>query len=448
MPIDHWMMFGTFAEQRHFVYPAVNTYRGAIINGNMAAYAPDGLAAFLLEKTASLLYIVDPLTHAFQHDPDFITGKDGEAKSSIKALAEIYGEPTQGTVGKRPILPEDFANDAVLREFVRRCLRFQSRQLAALMTNSDAMKYLEEDEAPVFEPYALVAPYFYMTETTYEDWLPVAVRAARHAKAEYPQAKLFASVVLSQGVILDEEVRKTIVRKLTTEEFSGYLLWVDNLDEQAAGGAELKGLLEVARDLRVGGTREVINLHGGYFSVLAAGVLGGQAMTGVTHGPEFGEFRSVVPVGGGIPIARYYVPLLHARVRYRDTLRFLTAKEWLDDAATFHRNVCDCAECLETLHGNTANFVEFGKGSAKDVRRSTGIVRIEYPTTVTKLHCLRHYLQRKAREYQFAATASRDQILDDLRRGQKEFKKVVGLEGVSHLNLWEKTLAPAVATGS
>jgi len=445
MPIDHWMMFGTFAEQRHFVYPAVDTYRGAIINGNMAAYAPDGLAAFLLEKTASLLYIVDPLTHAFQHDPDFITDKGGEAKSSIKALAEIYGEPIQGTVGKRPILPDDFADNTVLRGFVRRCLHFQSRRLADLMANSDAMKYLEEDEAPVLEPYALVAPYFYMTETTYEDWLDVGVRAARHAKAEYPDAKLFASVVLSQGVILDERIRTAIVRALAQEELSGYLLWVDNLDEQAAGGAELKGLLAVARDLRSGGTREVINLHGGYFSVLAAGVLGGQAMTGVTHGPEFGEFRSVVPVGGGIPIARYYIPALHARVRYRDALRFLTAKKWLDDTATFHRSVCNCAECLETLHGDTANFVEFGRGTVKDVRRSGGIVRIEYPTTATKLHCLRHYLQRKAREYQFAATASRGLILDDLRRGHEEFKKVVGLEGVSHLSLWEKTLTSPVA---
>jgi hypothetical protein len=439
------MMFGTFAEQRHFVYPAVDTYQGAIINGNMAAHAPDGLAAFLLEKTASLRYIVDPLTHAFQHDPDFITGKDGEAKSSIKALAEIYGEPTQSTVGKRPILPEDFANDTVLREFVRHCLHFQSRRLADLMRDSDAMKYLEEDETPVLEPYALVAPYFYMTETTYEDWLPVAVRAARHAKTEYPQANLFASVVLSQGLILDAAARKTIIRKLVNEDFSGYLLWVDNLDEQAAGGAELKALLAVARELRVGGRREVINLHGGYFSVLAAGVLGNQAMTGVTHGPEFGEFRSVVPVGGGIPIARYYIPLLHARVRYRDAIRFLDAKEWFSDVKTFHRNVCDCAECQETLDGDTANFVEFGKGRVRDVRRSSGIARIEYPTTATKLHCLRHYLQRKAREYQFAATASREQILDDLRRGHEEFKKVVGLEGVSHLSLWEKTLASSVA---
>jgi hypothetical protein len=439
MPIDHWMMFGTFAEQRHFVYPTKETYQGAIINGNMAAHAPDGLAAFLLEKTDSLRYIIDPLTHAFQHDPDFITGKDGEAKTSIKALANIYGAPTAATVGKRPVRPADFENEEVLRQFVRNCLHFQNRQLADLMAGSDAMKYLDDDPAAL-HPYALISPYFYMTETTYRHWLPVTVRAARVAREEYGEARLFASVVVSQGVMLNAVARTVIVDTLNGEDLAGYLLWVDNLDEQQAGGPELQGLLALARGLRADGEREVINLHGGYFSVLSAGVLGAGAMTGVTHGPEFGECRSVVPVGGGIPIARYYVPQLHARVRYRDAVRFFSAKGWLDDAATFHASVCDCPECVGTLSGDAERFTAFGKGNVKDVKRGSGIVRIEYPTSETKLHCLRHYLHRKAREYRFSETATREQIIADLHEGRESFEDVIGLEGVGHLQLWEETL--------
>jgi len=76
MAIEHWMQFGTFAEQRHFAYPTLDTYKGVIINGNMAAYAPDGLAAFLLERTG-LIYLIDPMTHAFQHDPGFVTDNEG-----------------------------------------------------------------------------------------------------------------------------------------------------------------------------------------------------------------------------------------------------------------------------------------------------------------------------------------------------------------------------------
>src|SRR5439155_1265305 len=156
--------------------------------------------------------------------------------------------------------------------------------------------------------------------------------------------------------------------------------------------------------------REVINLHGGYFSVLAAGKLGNGAMSGVCHGPEFGESRAVVPVGGGIPIARYYLRHLHTRVRYRDALRYLRLKGWLIDAATFHVNVCDCEECVATLSGDPANFIKYGTGTAKEVRRGGGITRIEYPSGETKLRCLKHYLQKKKFEYQFADSASDHRI--------------------------------------
>ena len=142
MPIDHWMMFGTFAEQRHFVYPSADTYRpgGAIINGNMAAYAPDGLAAFLLEKTGGLDYIIDPLTHAFQHNPNSVTDKNGEPKKSIQRLAMAYGELCAGIVGRRPLLPRDLSKDDDLANLTRNCLNFQKSMLSQAMAGSDVAK--------------------------------------------------------------------------------------------------------------------------------------------------------------------------------------------------------------------------------------------------------------------------------------------------------------------
>src|SRR5205807_7935560 len=95
MPIDHWMMFGTFAEQKHFVYPSPDTYRpgGTIITANMAAYAPAGLADFLLESSGGRLnYIIDPLTHAFQHSPNSVTDSEDKPKKSIYQLAVAYGD--------------------------------------------------------------------------------------------------------------------------------------------------------------------------------------------------------------------------------------------------------------------------------------------------------------------------------------------------------------------
>ena len=288
-------------------------------------------------------------------------------------------------------------------------------------------------------PYALVAPYFYMTESTYRQWLPVCIRAIGFARAETEGARLFASVVLSQGIILNASVRQEIADAFRGAEVSGFMLWIDEFDEQEAGLTKLQGLLALTRALR-DGDREVINLHGGYFSILAAGTLGRRAMTGVCHGPEFGECRSVVPVGGGIPIARYYLPQLHSRVRYRDVVRFLQDKGWLTDANTFHANVCGCDECTETLGGNIDNFVKFGVGTVREVRRRGGMARIEYPIGETKLRCLQHYLQRKRIEYAFAESAAEQQIRTDLQKGRDEFIDVIGLDGVAHLDEWSDAL--------
>jgi len=441
MQIDHWMMFSTFAEQRHFEYPEKGTYQGVIINANMAAYAPAGLAAFLLEKTATGTYIIDPLTHAFQHDPEVICNSEGEPKSSIKSIAQAYGDPVLALVGARPLLPKHFKDSKVLRAFTERCVKFQLDYLRSFMKEADAAKYVDDDE--IKPPYAVVAPYFFLTETTYAHWLPICIGAAKQTRENLGDGecqKVFAAVVVSQGILLDERAQEAIAGRLSEAAPDGYLLWVDDLDENSASKGELAGLLNLARRLRANGKREVINLHGGYFSIMAAGVLGKSALSGVTHGPEFGEFRPVVPVGGGIPIARYYIPRLHARARYRDALRMFTAKGSLDSAAIFHADICDCGECKDVLTNDAANFTLFGESTVKSVRRKHGIVRIDFPTTEAKRRCLCHYLEKKRIEYQFAATASDTLLLSDLDTGIQAYQDVAGLEGVAHLQRWKETL--------
>jgi hypothetical protein len=436
------MMFSTFAEQRHFEYPEKGTYRGVVINANMVQHAPAGLAAFLLEKTAQAVYVIDPLTHAFQHDPEAICNAEGEPRASIRGLAEVYGRPIDTLVGARRLLPKHLKAARVLDGFTDRCVAFQRESLRSYMRNADTAKYLDDHEVDL-PPYAIVAPYFYLTETTCVDWLPVCVAAAERARELVPpggDSKLFAAVLVSQGVLLDESIQDSITDGLSRASPDGYLLWADNLDEQTASKPELAGLLRFARRLRKAGRREVVNLHGGYFSILAAGVLGKSALSGVTHAPEFGEFRPAVPVGGGIPIARYYVPPLHARVRFKDAAPMFRAAGYLQSAAVFHENVCACEVCKQVLANDANNFALFGDSTVKSVRRRHGIVRIDFPTTEAKMRCLRHYLQRKRVEYQFAATASKEQLVADLGNGITSFVDVAGLEGVAHLQRWMDTL--------
>jgi hypothetical protein len=442
LKIDHWMTFGTFAEQKFFIYPTSDTYKGVIFNGNMAAYAPGGLAAFLAEKTKSLNYIIDPLTHAFQHDPSAVLtkGPDGElkVKSSIRTLADSFGNPIMKIVGKRPLVPKDL-DLPIFEEFVENTINFQRNQILNSIEDSGVAKYLDPKENE-FKPYALIAPYFYLTETTVNVWLPKLAQSLEIALSKKEAGeKIFGAVVVSQGVILNTSLLQEILKTLISLDVDGFLIWIDNLNENAAGGAELKGLFDLAKGLRVEGSKEVIALHGGYFSVLAGGTLGKGALSGVAHGPEFGEFRSVVPVGGGIPIAKYYIPHLHSRVRYSEAVHYFNNKEWLTSPEKFYSSVCDCLECKSVIKSNIDNFTKFGESTAKMITRKYGSVRIDYPTREAKERCLKHYLNRKKVEFNMAAQV-KEEILQDLNYGIEEFKNVAGLEAVSHLQLWQEVL--------
>ena len=438
MPLDHWMLFGTFAQQDYFEYPDVGTYQGVIINANMAAHAPAGLAAFLLEKTAKSSYIIDPLTHAFQHDPEVLLSKKGEPKSSIMALAEEYGEPFISRAGKGPLSPTDLSGNAVVEALVERCVDFQCNQMTGYMKVSKAAKYLDESEV-IVSPYAVIAPYFYMTETTWREWLRVNEEAARCTRALVGKdMRVFGSIVISKAVLVSKKVIDYIVETYMSLPLDGALIWIDDLEELAASKEELVSLLYLARSLRNGGKREAINLHGGYFSVLAGGPVGGHALSGVSHGPEYGEAREIVPVGGGIPIARFYIPDLHARIKYRDAVRMFTARHWLGSAEAFYANVCRCEACRETIGEDPANFTAYGESVVKTVNRRHGLTRIDFPTKEARDRCLKHYLQRKKREFDAAAGAEGDVLMEDLRKGFEKYKGIAGLEGVAHLKVWKE----------
>ena len=434
MGAEHWMMFGTFAQQRVFRYP--KPYDGVVINANMVAHAPAGIASFLLERVAvAPRYIIDPLTHAFQHEPFSL--KD---KPSLQKLAQAYGDLTANVAdGGNSILPSDFKDGTKTDSFVRHCVDYQVKRLQEYAEQTDAAKYLENDALP--PPYAVVAPYFYMSEPTARDWLSVNLQLISVARQFTGGQKLFASIVLDQESLIDPSFRQKVIGEYLRSDVDGFLVWIDDLDEHKAGGDALKSFLALSSGLRQEGAKEVVNLHGGFFSVLAGSSLGGGIFSAVTHGPEFGEHRAVVPVGGGLPVARYYIPLLHRRIRYVDAQFMLKAKKWLDSKETFLDNVCGCEICRQAIGNGIEGFAAFGEHAPpKDFHRDPDgkrRVRIrQFPTGKASDLCLRHYLWGKAQEYERAEKDSAGDLVKWVQQGYREFKSVAGLEGVKHLHLW------------
>ena len=436
MKIDHWMTFSTFAEQRFFIHPTPDTYKGVIINANMVAHAPAGIATFLMEKTQNLNFIIDPLTHAFQHDIKYIMSGE-EVKSSIGKLAEEYGSIFSDNVGKKPIHFSDFNDIKKRKEMATRCINFQRKKIQSFRETEEIDKYLTDSEK-ILEPYAVVAPYFYLTEINYKNWLPLMKECVSDAlEIKETKEKLFVAIVISQGVLSNRDIINKISSSFSNVD--GFLIWIDNFDEQNASISQLKDLIHLCQKLKKV-SKTIINLHGGYFSVLMAGNLGKSLLSGVAHGPEFGEYRSVVPVGGGIPIAKYYIPKLHARIKYRDALSIFQMFEWLKDHETFYKHVCSCCECKKVISNNIDNFTKFRKSTVKEVKRKNSTIRLEYPIRETKERCLRHYLNVKKHEYIQSAKSSKEELLNQLKSNKELFEPVVGIDFISYLEKWKRAL--------
>jgi hypothetical protein len=440
MPIKHLMTFGTFNEQRYFVYPDKYSYQGVVFNANMVAHAPDGLGQFILEKTNNLPYLIDPMTHAFQHEVLHLTSlskdKKRTIKTSIDKLSKSYGNPILEVVGKRPLNPTDFKDEEIIMDFCHKCLEFQSNSLSKIMVDSDTNKKYLQHEIDDLRPYALIAPYFYIDEINFEAWHKIQYALVVKSIELKKDNKLFALISLSKGLIEDKEKIEIILNAYSKLDVNGYVVWVDNFDEHNASISELNSYLRFCSKLNPEKNKELINLHGSYFSILAAGTLGENIFTGVVHGPEYGEYRSVIPVGGGIPFAKYYIPKLHQRVKYKIAQRLFSELGYLNSADEFYAHVCSCKECKDTIENDPDNFIKFGNTVPIKINRKTGESWVDYPTIDSKLRCLLHYLERKNIEYNFALKES-DEIFNDLNDGINQFKDILGDKGVSHLSKWK-----------
>lgn len=442
----HLVRYGTPADQKYLVNEFRDTYDQLIVNANILAHMPGALTTFISQHAKSKPFLIDPQTHAFQHDLSALESQseesEGKLKKSIAKLLEAYGDPVRSRVlSQRSVLPSDFESPSVRAGFCERVLKFQFDSIQSEASESPTSKYfrfLEKKglrEAKAARPTAVVAPYFYLAATTYREWLKTNVDCARDAAkvAKKLGTPLGIQIVLSKDVLIDNEVRAEVVEAYRQLSPGIFLLWVDGLVEQTATQSMLEKVIELVE--RLGTKAPVVNLYGGYFSIalLRSGRVPGLA--GVSHGLEYGESRAVTPVGGGIPVAKYYLPSLHDRLAFRDALRAVRQMGGLETVAKFHSRICDCKQCIRVVKTDPErDFALYGKSRPLTFVRGHQVVRREFPLPETKENSVRHYLWCKRREFTGEFKAS--EIAQELRKTGRQLGRVLGLEAVAYCDIW------------
>lgn len=447
----HIIRFGTAPDQKFLLGDYLAGYDELILNSNSVAHMPNALSTFLSQKAHNKPYLVDPLTHAFQHDTQYIESnsknREGEIKKSLGKLATAFGAPIEKAILKdhRSLVPADFEGSPVLSRFCNRVLDFQLKKLPSVTTKSDVAKYYrfkankkgETFADRIFAPTVLVAPYFYLAGSSFNNWLDVNLRCAENAKeiCQKKRKPLGLQLVLSQDVLLSPGMRKKICSGYGSIAPDLVLLWVDNFDEHEVSQSHLESFVNLLQELSH--FSSVINLYGSFFSVILSrcGIV--KNLIGVSHGLEYGEMRGVVPVGGGMPKAKYYLPRLHKRLDFIDAVRAVRALGGLKSANEFHENVCNCRICQSVISdAPESEFEAFSKGKSKTFTRNGQRVTQEFPLRETRDLTVAHYLQCKREEYRNQISLSN--VLSELANVHEQLRAAGIPKEIGHCLRWSK----------
>lgn len=461
----HILRYGTHADQTYFGLDFRDGYDVIAVNANMIAFSPDALSTFLGKKTIEKGFFIDPITHAFQHDQTFITNSDGiRIKKSIANLINCYGEGLKKIVAteekddkdrpylavNRPLIPDDIS-DTFIQSFTQNVIEFQQDVVKKKEKDyEDYVSYAKDNDQELSdleiqtEPQFLVAPYFFIEDDGWVEKNIAFVEAAR--KIVTAPKKLFAQIVLSKKLILKtmkdgyfgSDLEK-IIGQYKESDVDGYLIWVDKYREHEEIADSLKVYIEMLTDLKAAG-KTVYSLYGSYFSVILCHSEI-KILDGVCHGLEYGESRDVVPVGGGLPMPKYYFPILHRRVNFGDMVRVISRLN-IKTRQEFFEKICNCSVCEEIIKTDDVltDFSAYGDAEPSTFKRGKQLVTMNFATTETKSLSLKHYLANKSKEFNELNSKKVEDICTELEDAHKVYKKYIDAEKISYLEEWIEAL--------
>lgn len=434
MSHTHIVRLGTHAE-KEYLLRAYAWFDEVALNANLVEGTASALSVFVTElRDKGKAYFIDPVTYAFALSPDYLrkasvstTGRQS-LKRTFSGLAGRYGPVVERCAGRIRLEPSHLASESDQAEFCDGVLRYQSEKLNEALLASDYFLMMEESAEPLI-PSRLLAPYFHLSGDL--EWLETNVSLARQALLQQPDCWV---VVCIDSVLLDsKEAVDAIASHYAELRVPGFLVWATDFEEERATEGQISGLKSLIIRLASGGTKQVINMFGGYFSLL----LSEFGLTGVSHGLGYGERRDIVPVlGGGLPPAKYYLPAIHEHIRIDQLVSIATQPQL--DASLFAHNICDCVICTGLLRQGLDFLIT--QYSATETRIVNGRYREVATPQVYRLTRF-HYLSNKNREFHTVELTDLETLLGHLDDAYQKFRGELGSSSLTYLITWRRALS-------
>ena len=433
----HVVLYGTFIENKYFLGDYKDCFDLIGFNSNIIAHAPDGISAFI-SKLKNKSFFIDPQTHAFQHPVETVMRKkDGinVLKESIRKLADEYGSIFQEQTGIRPVVAGELDNGQ--KELLtQNVLDFQYSKIQKSIENLGEWEFLSATGREL-RPEFLIAPYFFLDPDNLKNELEdnkEFILLSKKLSSSFQGVPIYSEIVLHKDVLVDPGKKEEVLRQYSSCDSDGFILWIDDFSEVKESKDTLKKYYDFIKDLS-SCNKPILVLHGSYMSIALSGKAEG-LLAGVGHGIEYGEYRPVIPVGGGVPLSKFYFPKFHKRVNYYpEAQNVILEKEWHLDKSTFLKNVCSCRECVDIVKTDDVinDFSEYGETrlSQKNSR--------PYPSPKAMDRSRRHYLNVKIQEYKYCKDSPKEVILGELKES-KDLSATIKSHSFNHIEKWIEVL--------
>ena len=346
-------------------------FDAVIFNATIVAYS--GSAVADLVSVHKNQYIIDPQTHIMQHDIMAIMSKDKKTeqyviKKSVRKYLENLPEKVLNVIDSEKRYLNYQEIDAITEELVECVYNFETEFVNGFVKKKEYDKYLQYAQIGL-EPRVIIAPYFMLKKDMSDEEKASYTKLNRKCLCEFitynnnhKQLTVAAQLVLDKEVLCDANLLHQVE---STYAFDGYeyiFLWINDFSSWNVKRREKEAFYDLVYLLNSMGKKPVM-AYGGFDAILLCHRQMNAKLFGVGQSVGYGEQRAITPVGGGLPVNKYYFGPLHRRMRFDEALYLLMEEDFFSEDKTnrehaedYYKKICNCPTCNEIIRNDIDNF--------------------------------------------------------------------------------------------
>lgn len=375
-------------------------FDAVIFNASIVAHSRNAIAD--LVSVHMHKYIVDPQTYILQHNISNIANSKGVLKESVRKYFEQLPSFILESIssGRNEFTIDEIGNG--LSELVEKVYEFQMSYINQVMEDKEYNKYLAFLNITP-QPKLVVAPYF-MLRSQYGreehlQWLEI------NRKALMEMLRIAGTAPVATQLVMDTEVLNSmdideIVKTYNIEGYEYIFIWINDFIPSSAKAQYQKSFLELIEKLNKIGKKPIMS-YGGYDSIILCHKDAPIRLYGVAQSVGYGEARQITPVGGGLPVNKYYFYPLHRRLLFREAAAILYQQGYFQKnkkvaADEYYQYICNCNQCREIIKNDINNFGKYNE-SIPFVTRNN--IKRNRPTPDAALRADIHFMNSKVHEW-------------------------------------------------